>query len=61
MVQGTKIDAREMMARLAKLEMDMSFIKEKINHVGDDFLKEEMKAWEEASEEDILEWEKENL
>jgi len=44
---------KEIIARLAKLEMDMSFIKDKINSVGDDLLKSEMRELDQ-SEVDLL-------
>ncbi len=63
MEQLTKIDAKEIISRLAKIEVDMNYIKEHINKQKeeDKELEEEIKAWDKLSEQDTLRWEKENL
>lgn len=69
MEQEIKQDIREILAKLAKLQTDVELIKSQIGlekdalkeKAVDDELRKEMMALEEASEEDILNWEKENL
>ena len=55
MEQETKITINEILKRLAKLQAEVNFIKSQINFEKIN-LEEEMKTWEEASEEDILNW-----
>ena len=56
MKQEIETNTKEIIQRLAKLQLDIEYIKKHI------FLEDkEMKMWEEASEEDIVRWEKENL
>ena len=59
MTQETKFDVQEILAKLAQLQADIEYIK--YNMKKEDKVEAEMKAWETASEEDIINWEKENL
>ena len=61
MEQETKFNPKEIMIKLAKLQADVDYIKENIKLDKDSGLKEEMKIWEEAGVEDLLNWEKEHL
>ena len=61
MTQETKLSMNEIILRLAKLQSDLDYIKEKIKSEEEKELENEIKIWEKASEEDILNWEKENL
>ena len=61
MEQETKFNPKEIMIKLAKLQADIDYIKKNIRLNEDNELDKEMKAWEEASEEDIINWEKENI
>lgn len=56
MVQEAKTNVQEIITRLAKLELDVSFIKDKIKFAGDDMLKEDLRELEEI-EEDLLDLE----
>ena len=55
MEQETKSSTKEIMEKLSKLQADVSFIKEHIEPNG------EISAWEQASDEELLRWEKENI
>lgn len=61
MGQEIKLNSNEIIARLAKLESDMEYIKRKLKLERNLALKAEMEAWEQASEEDVVNWERENL
>lgn len=64
MEQEVKINVQEIITRLAKIESDLELIKEKLTVNENDENREidaEMEAWQRASEEDIINWEKENL
>lgn len=54
-----KVNTKELIERLARLQSDVDFIKKQL--LSDDSFKKEMNEWEQASEEDIINWEKENL
>ena len=60
MEQEVKVNAKEIMERLTKLQEDLDFVKRHIPF-EDDLFKKEMEAWERASEEDNINWDKENL
>lgn len=61
MPQEVKVNVQEIITRLSKIESDLEFIKEKIIRDDNQELKAEMEAWQRASEEDIINWEKKNL
>ena len=61
MEQELKFSAREIIEKLARIQSDVAYIKQHIKLEENKELKTEMKTWEEASEEDVLNWEKENL
>lgn len=67
MAQEVKFNVNEVLAKLARLQADVEYIKSHIKQEeskeleGDKELQAEMKAWEQASEEDIINWEKENI
>jgi len=55
MTQEISVSSDEIIAKLVRLQSDVNFIKEKLGSEDLSF-KEEMGAWEEASEEDISNW-----
>jgi len=60
MSQEIKINAKEIMEKLAKLQADVEYLKANMITENPE-LKAEMEAWEKAGEEDLLNWEKEHL
>ena len=55
MEQEIKINAKEIMEKLSKLQEDIEYIKKNMK-TDEISLDEEMKLWEQASEEDIAEF-----
>lgn len=52
MTQETKLNMNGIIRRLAKLQSDLNYVKEKIEFLENNTLKSEMAIWEEASVED---------
>ncbi len=61
MEQDIRIKDKEILEKLEKLQMDVNHIKEHLKLETDLSLEEEMKLWERASDEDMANWEAENL
>lgn len=62
MSQEVKLNMNEIIVRLAKLESDLGYIKEKIEFLENNSLKSEIGIWEETSIEDSVDFfEKHNL
>lgn len=61
MEQKIESDIAEILIRLARLQSDIEHIKSNIVSEEKKEVELEMNAWDEASEEDISNWEKENL
>lgn len=61
MEQEVKISNKKIMEKLSKIQSEIDYLKQHLNLEKNGEFKAEMNAWEEASEKDILDWEKENL
>ena len=61
MEQQIRINTKEILRKLDNIQKEITSIKDNLTTTNELTLDEEMKLWEQASEEDIIKWEKENL
>lgn len=60
MKQETRKISKEVILKIARIQSELDEIKNEIG-INDSELEKEMKMWEEAGTEDLINWEKENL